>query len=76
MLELVEPFAGVVKPQAAFFELLGPTGVRAMQDLLVRAKQMGFVTILDRRRLEAAACTCYGIVEAETRRLMTNGAGA
>ena len=36
----------------------------------------GFVTILDRRRLEAAACTCYGIVEAETRRLMTNGAGA
>src|SRR5215210_4825200 len=55
VLELVEPFAGVVKPQAAFFELLGPAGVRAMQELLVRAKEMGFVTILDAKRGDIAS---------------------
>ena len=55
VLELVEPFAGVVKPQAAFFELFGPAGVRAMQELLVRAKGMGFVTILDAKRGDIAS---------------------
>src|SRR5215210_6128645 len=55
VLELVEPYAGVVKPQAAFFELFGPAGMRAMQELLVRAKEMGFVTILDAKRGDIAS---------------------
>src|SRR3954452_22822383 len=50
VMELVQPFTGVVKPQAAFFELLGPLGLKAMQRLLQRAKETGFVTILDAKR--------------------------
>ena len=56
----VEPFAGVIKPQAAFFELLGPPGMAAMQDVIRRAKEMGFVTILDAKRGDiASTATAY-----------------
>jgi len=34
----------------------------------------GCITILDRTGLEAAACECYGVVRAEYRRLLGNGA--
>ncbi len=60
ILELVAPFAGVVKPQAAFFEQFGPTGFAAMQAILRRAKAMGFVTILDAKRGDiASTATAY-----------------
>ncbi len=60
ILELVEPFAGVVKPQAAFFEQVGPAGFAAMQAILRRAKAMGFVTILDAKRGDiASTATAY-----------------
>jgi orotidine-5'-phosphate decarboxylase len=55
VLELVEPFAGVVKPQAAFFEEHGPAGMAALQAILQRAKDMGFVTILDAKRGDIAS---------------------
>jgi len=54
-LELVEPFAAVVKPQAAFFELLGPDGMAAMKSVLAAAKARGFVTILDAKRGDIAS---------------------
>src|SRR5262245_27772796 len=38
VLELVAPHSAVVKPQAAFFELFGPLGMKAMQRVLQRAK--------------------------------------
>ena len=50
ILELVEPFAGVVKPQSAFFEWFGPDGMSGMAEILRRAKELGFVTILDAKR--------------------------
>jgi len=60
VLELVRPFAGVVKPQSAFFELIGPPGMEALQRLLIRAKEMGFVTILDAKRGDiASTATAY-----------------
>jgi orotidine-5'-phosphate decarboxylase len=60
VLELVAPFAAVVKPQAAFFELAGPDGMRAMGRVLDRARQMGFVTILDAKRGDiASTATAY-----------------
>ena len=60
VLELVRPFAGVLKPQAAFFELLGPEGMSAMQSVLWRAKELGFVTILDAKRGDiASTATAY-----------------
>lgn len=55
VLELVRPFAGVVKPQAAFFELYGPPGMLAMQRVLRRAREMGFITILDAKRGDIAS---------------------
>lgn len=55
ILELVEPFAGVVKPQAAFFELFGPEGMWALQAILARAREMELVTILDAKRGDIAS---------------------
>ena len=55
VLELVAPFSAVVKPQAAFFELLGPPGMAAMKSVLAAAKRMGFVTILDAKRGDIAS---------------------
>jgi orotidine-5'-phosphate decarboxylase len=55
ILELVAPYCGVVKPQAAFFELFGPLGMKAMQRLLRAAKEMGLVTILDAKRGDIAS---------------------
>ena len=60
VLELVQPYAGVIKPQAAFFELAGGDGMHAMSRVLHRAKQMGFVTILDAKRGDiASTATAY-----------------
>jgi orotidine-5'-phosphate decarboxylase len=60
ILELVEPFAGVVKPQSAFFEQYGPAGLAAQGAILRHAKAMGFVTILDAKRGDiASTATAY-----------------
>lgn len=55
VLELVRPFTGVIKPQAAFFEQLGPDGMRVLQAVLARARDLGFVTILDAKRGDIAS---------------------
>jgi orotidine-5'-phosphate decarboxylase len=66
VLELVRPFAGVVKPQSAFFELYGPAGMLAMEQVLDRAREMGYVTVLDATRgdiastAEAYAAAAFG----------------
>jgi orotidine-5'-phosphate decarboxylase len=60
VLELVRPFAGVVKPQAAFFEQAGPKCFSTLQLLLREAKAMDFVTILDAKRGDiASTATAY-----------------
>ncbi len=55
VLELVRPYCGIVKPQAAFFELLGPRGFIALEEVLRRAKELGFVTVLDAKRGDIAS---------------------
>jgi orotidine-5'-phosphate decarboxylase len=55
VLELVRPHAGVVKPQAAFFEQAGPPGLAALQRLMGVARELGFVTILDAKRGDIAS---------------------
>ena len=60
VLELVAPHAGVVKPQSAFFELLGPPGMTALANVLIAAKARGYVTILDAKRGDiASTATAY-----------------
>ncbi len=55
VLELARPFAGVVKPQAAFFEQAGVEGLAVLQTLLRRAREMGYVTVLDAKRGDIAS---------------------
>jgi orotidine-5'-phosphate decarboxylase len=55
VLNLVQPYAGVVKLQAAFFELAGSGGLASMEGVLRRAREMGFVTILDAKRGDIAS---------------------
>lgn len=55
ILDLVEPFAGVVKPQAAFFEQVGPAGVAALHTLMSVANSMDFITVLDAKRGDIAS---------------------
>jgi orotidine-5'-phosphate decarboxylase len=60
VLELVAPYCGIVKPQAAFFELYGFRGMEALDGVLHQAKEMGFVTILDAKRGDiASTATAY-----------------
>lgn len=60
VMELVKPFTGVVKPQAAFFELFGPAGMTALRWVIDIAQDFGFVTILDAKRGDiASTATAY-----------------
>ena len=55
VLDLVEPYAGVVKPQAAFFEQYGAAGMAAMGRILHAARERGYVTVLDAKRGDIAS---------------------
>lgn len=66
VLELMEPFSAVVKPQSAFFEQCGPDGMKAQQSVLRRAREMGFITILDAKRGDiASTATAYAQAAAQ-----------
>lgn len=55
VLELVEPYCGVVKPQSAFFETCGPAGFTAQRNVLRRARELRLITILDAKRGDIAS---------------------
>ena len=44
------PHVAVVKPQSAFFELLGWRGIQVLQELIARAQAAGVPVILDAKR--------------------------
>jgi CRP-like cAMP-binding protein len=46
---------------------------RVLQDLGAIQYRRGRITVLDRAILEQRACECYGVVKAETRRLLPKG---
>jgi orotidine-5'-phosphate decarboxylase len=50
ILEAVEPYAAAVKLQAAFFERLGPDGMRLYADLIGDASALGLPVIADVKR--------------------------
>ena len=50
VVEAVADFAPVVKPQAAFFEALGPPGYKALWDVMACARGHGLLVILDAKR--------------------------
>jgi orotidine-5'-phosphate decarboxylase len=50
VIDAVAPLVGVVKPQAAFFEQLGPHGMTALAEVIDHAIQAGLLVILDGKR--------------------------
>ncbi|MCR4412734.1 MAG: orotidine-5'-phosphate decarboxylase [Thermoguttaceae bacterium] len=50
VIDVVAPLVPAVKPQAAFFEQLGPPGMAALADLVRYAQQRGLLVILDGKR--------------------------
>ncbi|MBW3542304.1 MAG: orotidine-5'-phosphate decarboxylase [Planctomycetes bacterium] len=50
IIDVVAPLVPAVKPQAAFFEELGPAGSSALARVMVRARQAGLIVIADGKR--------------------------
>ena len=60
VLDIVSPLVAVIKPQSAFFESHGPSGMSALQAVLRHARQLGLITILDSKRNDiASTATAY-----------------
>lgn len=60
VLEIVAPLVGVVKPQSAFFESLGPEGFLVLHRVMHHARRLGLFTILDAKRGDiASTATAY-----------------
>jgi orotidine-5'-phosphate decarboxylase len=55
VLDLVADRVGVIKPQSAFFEACGPTGLAALQKVIRRGKELGLVVVLDSKRGDIAS---------------------
>lgn len=50
IVDVVAPLVPAVKPQAAFFEQLGPAGCLALQRVIRKAREAGLVVICDAKR--------------------------
>ena len=55
VIDLVTPYAAVVKPQSAFFESLGSAGYEALEEVTAQAHQAGLLVILDAKRGDIAS---------------------
>lgn len=55
IIDCVQDLVPVVKPQAAFFEELGPHGMRALANVIRYATQQGLIVILDAKRGDIGA---------------------
>jgi orotidine-5'-phosphate decarboxylase len=60
VIDVVAELVPAVKPQAAFFEQLGPPGMTALADVIDHARQKGLLVILDGKRNDiASTATAY-----------------
>ncbi len=50
VVDVVAPLVAVVKPQAAFYELLGPMGMQALYNVVQHAKRQNLLVVLDGKR--------------------------
>ena len=55
VLDVVQGEVGVVKPQSAFFEHVGPVGMEALFHVIRHAKRHGLLVIVDAKRNDIAA---------------------
>src|SRR5438876_4040331 len=63
VIDVVAPLVPAVKPQAAFFEQLGPAGMRALKEVIDYAASKGLLVILDGKRNDIGS-TAAGYAEA------------
>jgi orotidine-5'-phosphate decarboxylase len=50
VIDAVAPLVPAVKPQAAFFEALGPAGMQSLAETIAHARKAGLLVILDGKR--------------------------
>jgi orotidine-5'-phosphate decarboxylase len=68
VIDVVAPLVAAVKPQAAFFEQLGPQGMTALADVVDYAQRAGLLVVLDGKRNDigsTAAAYADGYLGAE-----------
>src|SRR5204863_6578979 len=63
VIDVVAPLVAAVKPQAAFFEQLGPPGTQALKEVIDYAASKGLLVILDGKRNDIGS-TAQGYAEA------------
>jgi orotidine-5'-phosphate decarboxylase len=60
VIDVVAPLVPAVKPQAAFFEQLGPEGMTVLAEVIAYAQQQGLLVILDGKRNDiGSTATAY-----------------
>lgn len=60
VIDVVAPLVPAVKPQAAFFEQLGPAGMQALAETIAHARQRGLLVIMDGKRNDiGSTATAY-----------------
>jgi orotidine-5'-phosphate decarboxylase len=60
VIDVVAPLVPAVKPQAAFFEELGPAGMQALADVIRYARDRGLLVIVDGKRNDiGSTATAY-----------------
>lgn len=60
VIDVVAPLVPAVKPQAAFFEQLGPAGMSVLAETIAYAQQKGLLVILDGKRNDiGSTATAY-----------------
>lgn len=66
VLDLVHPYTAIVKPQSAFFEVLGAPGHIALERIIERAHALRLLVILDAKRNDiASTATAYAVAAFE-----------
>ncbi|MGF1582334.1 MAG: orotidine-5'-phosphate decarboxylase [Gemmataceae bacterium] len=55
VLKVVAPLVPIVKPQIAFFEGCGPAGLLSLQRIIIRARELGVLVLLDSKRGDIAS---------------------
>src|ERR1043165_3959870 len=63
VIDVVAPLVAAVKPQAAFFEQLGPAGMTALKETIDYVAAKGLLVILDGKRNDIGS-TATGYAEA------------
>ncbi len=60
VIDVVAPLVPIVKPQAAFFEQIGPQGMQALADVIRYASDQGLLVVLDGKRNDiGSTATAY-----------------